>query len=174
MNRLLRICLLLALILPMCLAASAQLQRRSPRQMVKGGIMQRPDTLARPEVSDSLLAVRIIDSLRAVATDSLKTDSLLFDSLLRAARIEMDTLAGGRSSVARWLLGVDSLLANTADSLRADITDSLIDRGVLDSLAQIDTLLDLGILPMAHSPLLDGVPGFEPCSSPVEALCFNN
>jgi len=127
MNRFLRIWLLLALILPMCLTASAQLQRRSPRQMVKGGLMQRPDTLAQREAPDSLLPARVIDSLRAVATDSL-----MLDSLLRAARTELDTLAGSR--------GIAPSERAELDSLLTDATDSLIAGGILDSLARIDSL----------------------------------
>lgn len=125
MNRLLRFLLLLTLVLPTVQTASAQLQRRSPRQMVKGGLMQQPDTLARHEGVDSLLPPRVVDSLRAAAADSLS-----LDSLLQAARSQLDTLAGRR--------GIDSLERTVLDSLFADAADSLIAEGILDSLARID------------------------------------
>lgn len=118
MNRFLRLTLLLAAILLTLQTASAQ-QRRSPRQLVKGGIVQRPDTLPRPESADSLLSAQIVDSLKAIAGDSL-----VLDSLLRQARNELEALAALRG----------------ADSLAVDPLDSLVAEGVLDSLARLDSL----------------------------------
>lgn len=118
MNRFLRLTLLLAAILLTLQTASAQ-QRRSPRQLVKGGIVQRPDTLPRPESADSLLSAQIVDSLKAIAGDSL-----VLDSLLRQARNELETLAALRG----------------ADSLAVDPLDSLVAEAVLDSLARLDSL----------------------------------
>lgn len=118
MNRFLRFTLLLASILLTLQTASAQ-QRRSPRQLVKGGIVQRPDTLPRPESADSLLSAQIVDSLKAIAGDSL-----VLDSLLRQARNELEALAALRG----------------ADSLAVDPLDSLVAEGVLDSLARLDSL----------------------------------
>lgn len=131
MNRFLRLFLLLTTLLLTVSTASAQ-QRRSPRQLVKGGIVQRPDTLSRPEAGDSLLSAQIVDSLRSIASDSL-----MLDSLLRATRLELDSAALRH--------GADSLAVRMLDSLAADGTDSLIAAGVLDSLARID-------LPMAAAP----------------------
>lgn len=118
MNRFLRLTLLLAAILLTLQTASAQ-QRRSPRQLVKGGIVQRPDTLPRPESADSLLSAQIVDSLKAIAGDSL-----VLDSLLRQARNELEALAALRG----------------ADSLAVDPLDSLVAEAVLDSLARLDSL----------------------------------
>ena len=118
MNRFLRLALLLATILLTLQTVSAQ-QRRSPRQLVKGGIVQRPDTLPRPESADSLLSAQIVDSLKAIAGDSL-----VLDSLLRQARNELETLAALRG----------------ADSLTADPLDSLVAEALLDSLARLDSL----------------------------------
>lgn len=117
MNRFLPLLLLLTALLTVP-TASAQ-QRRSPRQLVRGGIVQRPDTLPRPEEADSLLSARIVDSLKAIAGDSL-----VLDSLLRQARSELETLAA--------LRGIDSLAG--------DLADSLIAESVLDSLARLDSL----------------------------------
>lgn len=118
MNRFLRLTLLLAAILLTLQTASAQ-QRRSPRQLVKGGIVQRPDTLPRPESADSLLSAQIVDSLKAIAGDSL-----VLDSLLRQTRNELEALAALRG----------------ADSLAVDPLDSLVAEAVLDSLARLDSL----------------------------------
>lgn len=118
MNRFLRLTLLLTAILLTLQTASAQ-QRRSPRQLVKGGIVQRPDTLPRPESADSLLSAQIVDSLKAIAGDSL-----VLDSLLRQARNELEALAALRG----------------ADSLAVDPLDSLVAEAVLDSLARLDSL----------------------------------
>ncbi len=118
MNRLLRLSLLLTLSLLTLTTASAQ-QRRSPRQLVRGGIVQRPDTLPRSGGADSLLTAQLLDSLKAVAADSLAPDSLI-----RQARTELEELAARRN----------------ADSLTADPLDTLITGTVLDSLARLDSL----------------------------------
>lgn len=118
MNRLLRLSLLLTLSLLTLTTASAQ-QRRSPRQLVRGGIVQRPDTLPRSGGADSLLTAQLLDSLKAIAADSLAPDSLI-----RQARTELEELAARRN----------------ADSLTADPLDTLIAGTVLDSLARLDSL----------------------------------
>ena len=118
MNRLLRLSLLLTLSLLTLTTASAQ-QRRSPRQLVRGGIVQRPDTLPRSGGADSLLTAQLLDSLKAVAADSLAPDSLI-----RQARTELEELVARRN----------------ADSLTANPLDTLIAGAVLDSLARLDSL----------------------------------
>lgn len=133
MNRLIRICLL-AVTLLLAESLSAQELRRSPRQMVKGGRIERPDT-ARLTGADSIFTRRAIDSLRALATDSLLVvDSVRLDSLKQVARQKI--LESNR---------LDSLQRLRADSLIEMAGDSLLlKRGLLDSLQRRDSLLSLG------------------------------
>lgn len=133
MNRLIRICFL-AVALLMAGSLSAQQLRRSPRQMVKSGRLERPDT-TRLTGADSIFSRRMIDSLRALATDSLlRVDSVKLDSLKQIARqklLETDRL--------------DSLQRERADSLIELAGDSLLlKHGLLDSLDRRDSLLSLG------------------------------
>ncbi len=133
MNRLLGT-LLLVLWVALSGPTSAQQLRRSPRQMVKGGRLERPDT-ARLTGADSLFTRHMIDSLRALATDSLmQTDSLKLDSLKQLAREKL--LTTNR---------LDSLQRERADSLLELAGDSLLlKRGLLDSLERRDSLLSSG------------------------------
>ncbi len=130
MNRLLYILLLTASIFSAG-TLSAQQLRRSPRQMVKGGIMQRPDTV-RLAGADSIFTRQMIDSLRALATDSLlMVDSVRLDSLKQQARKQL--LESSR---------LDSLQRQRADSLIELAGDSiLLQHGLLDSLDRADSLL---------------------------------
>ncbi|MBE6196802.1 MAG: hypothetical protein E7137_06875 [Rikenellaceae bacterium] len=130
MNRLLGT-LLLVLLVALSGPTSAQQLRRSPRQMVKGGRLERPDT-ARLTGADSLFTRRMIDSLRALATDSLMmVDSLKLDSLKQLAREKLLTTDR-----------LDSLQRERADSLLDMVGDSLLlKRGLLDSLDRRDSLL---------------------------------
>lgn len=117
--------------LAMVSTASAQTLRRSPRQMVKGGMMQRPDT-TRLLGADTLFTRQVIDSLRRLATDSLlQVDSARFEELKQAARQKI--LESNR---------LDSLQRLKADSLVEMAGDSLLIRaGLLDSLDRADSLL---------------------------------
>lgn len=130
MNRLMRH-ILLAVMLLLSLEGWSQVrvrtpqERRSPRQMVKGGLLQRPDTLPK---SDTLqLSAEMIDSLRRLAPDSLA-----LDSLIRVARAELEEEARRE--------GADSLLALPADSLLIEAADSLLPAALLDSLNRADSL----------------------------------
>ncbi len=104
------------------------LQRRSPRQMVKGGMLQRPDTL--PKADSLALPLELMDSLRRIAPDSLA-----LDSLLRVARLELDSIARDT--------GADSLTLREVDSLLHEAADTLLPAALLDSLERADTLFSL-------------------------------
>ena len=132
MSRTFRILLPLLLLLATVSAASAQQlpQRRSARQMVRGGLMQRPDTLVRPSGPDSLLSGQLIDSLKALAADSLTLDSLLQTARREAA---LAAAARGVDSLALAGAGIDTLLTEAADTLLAP--------SLLDSLARADSLM---------------------------------
>lgn len=99
MSRLLRIYTLIAVLLCCILPSSAQLQRRSPKQMVKGGIIQRPDTMSR-QMKDSLNFARLRDSLKGAGVDSLKIEELLLAAHQRTDSLALsmgaDSLLGGR------------------------------------------------------------------------------
>lgn len=124
-NRLIHILLLLIGLTLAGGSASAQLQRRSPRQVVKGGLMPSPDTL-RNAGADTLLGQGVVDSLRLLAADSVARDSLL-----RLARAEaLAQMADRRDSTD--LLRTDSLLL--------EASDSLLSSRLLDSLERADSL----------------------------------
>lgn len=127
MKRLITILLTLATLLAAALPASAQevRYRRSARQMVRGGMMPKPDTLRHPSI-DSLLGREMVDSLTRLAADSLE-----LDSLLQVARREIEER--GLTDSTR-MAAVDSLL-------QSDLPDSLIRQTLLDSLAAADSLL---------------------------------
>lgn len=133
MNRLLVICFLVAMLLIQG-TTSAQQLRRSPRQMVKGGQLERPDT-ARLKGADSIFSRQLIDSLSALATDSLQMiDSVKLDSLkLLASQKLLET----NRLDSLQLQQVDSLLGTLGDSVR-------LKQGLLDSLERGDSLLDSG------------------------------
>ncbi|MEG1622944.1 MAG: DUF5683 domain-containing protein [Alistipes sp.] len=109
MHRILRILLLLTAVMFSIETTTAQLQaHRSPKKLVRGGIMQRPDTLNNSKVVDSLHFTHIMDSLRKNSPDSLPTATL--DSLARGM---MEQRYPGRTTE----------------------TDSLLSRQLLDSLS---------------------------------------
>ncbi len=119
---------------------SAQQRYRGPRQIIKGGLMQKPDTLKRdmspqPLQLDSAALAKMVDSLDI---ESIKVDSVVMDSLSRA---------GVPDSLRRRAAIVESLRRNMPDSLRVCLgllgADSLQrDSLVLDSLKgkSLDTL----------------------------------
>lgn len=87
--------------------AEAQLPRRGPRTTVQGGIMPKPDTLAKLTAMDSLLMQR---------ADSLLQDTVLRDSLLRSG-IDSLLLKDSLISTLRMQTRMDSLAIASADSL---------------------------------------------------------
>ncbi len=87
--------------------------------------MPKADSLRHPSI-DSLLGAEMVDSLRALAADSVKADSLL--QLARREASERGTLDSAR------MMAVDSLL-------REELPDSLLSRALLDSLERGDSLL---------------------------------
>ena len=135
----------IALVLAMSWSISTAQQRyRGPRQIIKGGLMQKPDTLRRDSLPqnlhiDSAALAKMVDTLDI---ESVKVDSVVMDSLSkagvpdslrrRAAVIESlrrslpDSLKVrlgrlGADSLQRDTLGLDSLKAKSvADSLAAD------------------------------------------------------
>ena len=136
MNRPLRLMLIVLLLLTACTASAQVPQRRSPRQMVRGGLLQQPDTTLRHGI-DTLLSDRVADSLRFGGPDSL----------LHAAREGLDSLAARR--------GMDSLRQARLDSLLTEGVDSLLAAGLLDSLDRSDSLFWAGI---AGAPQPDSLP----------------
>lgn len=125
MSRTLRILFVVFVTLLSITSASAQLQRRSPKQMVKGGIIQRPDTMCR-QMKDSLRFVALRDSLKGAGVDSLKIDSLL-------------SVAHQRADSLLLASGIDSLEIQRTDSLLREGADTLLN-GSLDSLGVRDSL----------------------------------
>ena len=88
MSRLFKIVAVITLLALSCLELSAQQRYRGPRQVIKGGLMQKPDTLRRdslPKMTlvglDTAALERFVDSL---SLDSLKIDTLVVDSLAKA------------------------------------------------------------------------------------------
>lgn len=134
MNRIVRYILPLLLLLVSLEGWSQEqsvLQRRSPRQMVKGGMLQRPDTLSVRQ--DSLyLDPALMDSLRRMAPDSLA-----LDSLVALVRTELDSMARRE--------GVDSLSRPVVDSLLHEAADSLLPAALVDSLQRADSLFTLAM-----------------------------
>ena len=154
MSRLIKIVAVIALVALSCLELSAQQAYRGPRQIIKGGLMQKPDTLRRdslPKMTlvglDTAALERFVDSL---ALDSLKIDSLALDSLA------LDSLAksGTPDSLRRRAAVISSLQRNLPDSLKqrfgilkADSVlrdslpaDSLSTKSAADSLSGKDSL----------------------------------
>lgn len=121
--------------------SSAQQRYRGPRQVIKGGLMQKPDTLRRDSLPvelqlDSATLSRIVDSLDI---QSVKVDSVVMDSLTRA---------GVPDSLRRREAVLLSLRRNMPDSLRLKFglcadslrLDSLGTKILPDSLAGADSL----------------------------------
>lgn len=167
MHRMIRILLLTATALVLTQTAAAQTQRRGPSTRIRGGVLQRPDTLHRPVdslrtilIADSLHAAaesirNRIDSLRGLSIDTPSTD--LPDSLPAdiSALSPADTLP--KSTVADSLLfdaaALDSLahsLASRADSLRLSLLP------LEDSLPRLDSLaIDTLVAQLPFPPLVD-------------------
>ncbi len=127
MNRIFAILLVLITLVSATLPASSQevRYRRSPRQIVKGGIMPKADSLRHPSI-DSLLGREMVDSLARLAADSVGVDSLL-----RLAR---------QTAQQRGM--IDSARMAAVDSLREEqLPDSLFNKALLDSLERGDSLL---------------------------------
>jgi hypothetical protein len=101
-----------ALVLAMSWSVSTAQQRyRGPRQVIKGGMMQKPDTLKRDSLPrqlqiDSAMIAKMVDSLDI---SSVKVDSMIVDSLSRA---------GVPDSLRHRAAVVESLRRNMPDSLR--------------------------------------------------------
>ena len=122
--------------------SSAQQRYRGPRQIVKGGLMQKPDTLKRDSLPrnmliDSAALAKMVDSLDV---ESLKVDSAIMDSLSRA---------GVPDSLRHKAAVIESLRRNMPDSLRVKFgligadslqRDSLGEKALPDSLAGADSL----------------------------------
>ena len=126
-----------------CGEVAAQERYRGPRQIIKGGLVQKPDTVRRSSLSrdvsgevDSVALVAFVDSL---VIEDVKVDSVVMDSLAkagvpdslrrRAAVIESlrrdmpDSLGtrfvvAGADSLQRDSLSLDSLKKGSADSLK--------------------------------------------------------
>ena len=149
MSKLIKILSVVFLLAISCGEISAQQRYRGPRQVIKGGLMQKPDTLRRdslPKMTlvglDTAALERFVDSL---SLDSLKIDTLVVDSLAKA---------GTPDSLRRRAAVIESLHRNMPDSLkqrfgvmRADSLvrdslslDSLSAKPLADSLAGNDTL----------------------------------
>lgn len=149
MSRLFKIVAVITLLTLSCLELPAQQRYRGPRQVIKGGLMQKPDTLRRDSLPrmtlvglDTAALERFVDSL---SLDSLKIDTLVVDSLAKA---------GTPDSLRRRAAVIESLHRNMPDSLkqrfgvmRADSLvrdslslDSLSAKLLTDSLAGNDTL----------------------------------
>ena len=122
--------------------SSAQQRYRGPRQIVKGGLMQKPDTLKRDSLPrnmlvDSAALAKMVDSLEV---ESLKVDSEIMDSLSRV---------GVPDSLRHKAAVIESLRRNMPDSLRVKFglvgadslqRDSLGKKVLPDSLAGVDSL----------------------------------
>ena len=134
MRQIFKIALLILAIISSSLSAEAQLHRRSPKQMVKGGMLQQPDTLA-TRSGDQLIASKIdsllesgwVDSLRLIAKDSLE-----LDSLISVSRAKLDSIYRAELQ--------DSTLMQRLDSL-AIMGDSLLSQELLDSLGRMDSVM---------------------------------
>lgn len=107
--------------------AVAQQRYRGPRQIIKGGLMQKPDTLSRDSLPrnlqlDSAMLARIVDSLDI---ESVKVDSVIMDSLAQA---------GVPDSLRHRAAVTESLRRNMPDSLRLKFGLVGADSLALDSL----------------------------------------
>ena len=121
---------------------TAQQRYRGPRQIIKGGLMQKPDTLHRDSINhrmliDSATLAKIVDS---IDLEKVEIDSMVMDSLSKA---------GVPDSLRRREAAIASLRRNMPDSLRlrfglmgADSLrqDSLKLGALSDSLAGVDSL----------------------------------
>ena len=117
---------------------TAQQRYRGPRQVIKGGLMQKPDTLHRDSIPNNMLIdsatlAKIVDS---IDIEKVKVDSLVMDSLARA---------GVPDSLRRREAVINSLRRNMPDSLRLKFGLMGADSLHRDSLA-LDSL-KLGALP---------------------------
>ncbi len=116
---------------------TAQQRYRGPRQIIKGGMMQKPDTLRRDSLArpvlqqpDSAALVRFIDSLDV---NAIKVDSVVLDSLAKA---------GVPDSLRRREAVIASLRRNMPDSLRTQFGMSKVDSLPSDSLRRDSLSLD--------------------------------
>ena len=112
--------------------AVAQQRYRGPRQIIKGGLMQKPDTLRRDSLPqnlqlDSAALARIVDSLDI---ESVKVDSMVVDSLAKA---------GVPDSLRHRAAVMESLRRNMPDSLKTKFGLVVADSLQRDSLA-LDSL----------------------------------
>ncbi len=140
--------LIIAVVLALSWSESTAQQRyRGPRQIIKGGLMQKPDTLHRDSIPrnmliDSAFIAKIIDSIEIekVAIDSVIMDSLsqadISDSLRRRVAA-IESLRRNMPDSLRIKFGLP-----IADSLRRDSLslDSIGARALPDSLAGTDSL----------------------------------
>lgn len=119
--------------------ATAQQRYRGPRQIIKGGLMQKPDTLRRDSLPqrpllDSATLAKVVDSLDL---ESVKVDSVVMDSLSQA---------GVPDSLRRRAAVIESLRRNMPDSLRAKLGIQRADSLRRDSLSLDSLALDsLGV-----------------------------
>lgn len=126
--------LVLALVLAMsCGVATAQQRYRGPRQIIKGGLMQQPDTLQRDSLAGPALLDADSTTLKALeafadslALDSIKVEQAVMDSLAKA---------GVPDSLRRRTALVESLRHNMPDSLKTRFGLLGADSLRLDSLA---------------------------------------
>ena len=112
----------------------AQQRYRGPRQIIKGGLMQKPDTLHRDSLAQPALAMpdsaalaRFVDSLDI---ESVEVDSMIIDSLSKA---------GVPDSLRRREAVIASLRRNLPDSLRSKFGLPKVDSLKRDSL-HLDSL----------------------------------
>ena len=138
MAKWIKIVLVASLMALVCGEVAAQQRYRGPRQIIKGGLMQKPDTLSRdslPQTAlrgvDSVALAAFVDSL---AVEDVKVDSVVMDSLAKA---------GVPDSLRRRAAVIESLRRNMPDSLRLRFgllgADSLQrDSLALDSLKKSD------------------------------------
>ena len=135
MSKLIKILSVVFLLAISCGEISAQQRYRGPRQVIKGGLMQKPDTLRRdslPKMTmvglDTAALEKFVDSL---SLETLQLDSLAVDSLAQV---------GTPDSLRRRAAAIESLHRNMPDSLKQRFgifkADSLLrDTLSLDSLA---------------------------------------
>ena len=135
MNRVIKI-VFIALVLALSWGELAAQQRyRGPRQIVKGGLMQKPDTLRRDSLPqrtliDSVTVAKIVDS---IGVDDVKVDSVIMDSLSKA---------GVPDSLRRRAAAIESLRRNMPDSLRVRFGLPIADSLQRDSLKRDSLALD--------------------------------
>lgn len=133
---------------------AAQQRYRGPRQIIKGGIMQKPDTLCRDSLAqpklhhtDSAALARFVDSLDI---EKFEVDSVVLDSLskagipdsLRRREAVIASLRRNLPDSLRGRFGVPEPNALQSDSLRRDSLslDSLGAKSLPDSLGGADSL----------------------------------